>query len=489
MRKRSNHALSRAISVALAALLLLASAATAKPSDQSKILIVRANKGQLKKAAARNKLTVLEYAVDPEGDDLALVSIEANGPPEHAAASLVAREKSIKRAEPLRKARLPELTLTSADTPSGQALLDAMDDVGTIDLGGSADGSPVELWIGFADQPSSRVIRLNDAREQALGRGIVIAVVDSAIDTEHPLLENVMLPGWDFIEERAASASLRGNSANNSTLAKLDQSTMAILDRRTGAVLRGGDDIETMAIDPSTTVLLAAGVGGTLGEIGPAFGHGTMVAGIAHLAAPGARIMPLRAFDSTGYGDTFDVIQAIHYAAAHGATVINLSFSIDGESDELERAIDYAVRRGSICVAAAGNDGASVLVYPAAIPEAIGVASTDLDDFVAPFSNYGNDLVKLAAPGVALITTYPGGGWAAASGTSFSTPWVSGGIALLAERAVRRGVVLDLDRALDALAHSADVQGALALDVGYGRVDFARAGQNLSLEPGGNGNN
>ena len=69
---------------------------------------------------------------------------------------------------------------------------------------------------------------------------------------------------------------------------------------------------------PSTrrpAVLLAAGVGSTLGEIGPAFGHGTMVAGIAHLAAPGARIMPLRAFDSTGYGDTFDVIQAIHYAA------------------------------------------------------------------------------------------------------------------------------------------------------------------------------
>ena len=107
-----------------------------------------------------------------------------------------------------------------------------------------------------------------------------------------------------------------------------------------------------------------------------------------------------------------------------------MSFSIDGESDELARAIDYAVRRGSLCVAAAGNDGASVLVYPAAIPEAIGVAATDLDDFVAPFSNYGNDLVKLAAPGVAVITTYPGGGWAAASGTSFSTPWVSGGIAL-----------------------------------------------------------
>jgi subtilisin family serine protease len=319
----------------------------------------------------------------------------------------------------------------------------------------------------------------------------VIAVVDSAIDTAHSLLEGVVLPGWDFIEERAATASLRSNSANQSTLAKLDQSTMAILDRRTGAVLRGGDDVETVAIDPSTTALVAAGVGATLGEIGPAFGHGTMVAGIAHLAAPGAQILPLRAFDSTGYGDTFDVIQAIHYAAARGASVINLSFSLDGESDELERAIEYAVGRGSICVAAAGNDGASVLVYPAAMPEAIGVASTDLDDFVASFSNYGNDLVNLAAPGVAVITTYPGGGWAAASGTSFSTPWVSGAIALLAERAARRDVALDLDRVLDALANSAAVNGVLALDVGFGRVDFARAGQNLSLEdaPPGNGNN
>ncbi len=193
--------------------------------------------------------------------------------------------------------------------------------------------------------------------------------------------------------------------------------------------------------------------------------------------------MPLRAFDSSGSASTFDLIQAIHYATRHGATVINLSFSLDRDSKELARAIDSAVRHGSICVAAAGNDGSSVLVYPAANPETIGVASTDLDDFVAPFSNFGNDLVKIAAPGVGVITTYPGGGWAAASGTSFSTPWISGAIALLAERAARGGVGLDLDRVLDAFSYSTEVHGVLALEVGFGRVDLARAGENLSLAP------
>ena len=151
------------------------------------------------------------------------------------------------------------------------------------------------------------------------------------------------------------------------------------------------------------------------------------------------------------------------------------------------------MRRGSICVAAAGNDGASVLVYPAAFPETIGVASTDLDDFVASFSNYGNDLVKLAAPGVAVITTYPGGGWAAASGHLVldavdlgrrSRSWPS---ARLAEASSS----ISIERST--LSRTVPTCTALrsALDVGFGRVDFARAAQNLSLDaaPTGNGNN
>ena len=137
--------------------------------------------------------------------------------------------------------------------------------------------------------------------------------------------------------------------------------------------------------------------------------------------------MPLRAFDADGYASTFDLIQAIRYAVREGATVINLSFSLDSESKELERAIEYAVRRRSDlrCLPPA-TTASALLVYPAAFPETIGVAATDLDDFVAAFSNFGNDLVKLAAPGVSIITTYPGGGWAAGSGTSFATPWISG---------------------------------------------------------------
>ena len=295
----------------------------------------------------------------------------------------------------------------------------------------------------------------------------MIAVIDSAIDTEHPVLVDHLVEGRDFVKDQG-NGSLRNNgNGNGQALARLDQSTMAILDQRTRAVLRSAAEIEAFQVDPSTNALVEAGVGSALaGQIGPAFGHGTMVAGIIHLVAPGARIMPLRAFDADGNGNTFDVVQAIHHAAREGAKVINLSFTLADDSQALANAIWYALERGAICVAAAGNDGSSVVVFPAAAPGTIGVAATDLDDSVASFSNYGGDIVKLAAPGVSAITTYPGGGWAAASGTSFATPWVSGTIALLAQRAARAGVPLDLDRVLEALSHSAEVHGPLALEVG-----------------------
>jgi len=82
-------------------------------------------------------------------------------------------------------------------------------------------------------------------------------------------------------------------------------------------------------------------------------------------------------------------------------------------------------------VAAAGNDGAEILVYPAAYKGVIGVASTSNSDVRSGFSNYGSSLVWVAAPGEGVVTTYPYGTWAAGWGTSFSTPFVSGTVALM----------------------------------------------------------
>ena len=158
-----------------------------------------------------------------------------------------------------------------------------------------------------------------------------------------------------------------------------------------------------------------------------------MVAGIIHRAAPKALLMPLRAFDGDGNGNLFDIVRAIYWAVDHGAKVINMSFSLRVFSPELMRAVNYATRQGVACVASAGNESEEVMVYPAALGNTIGVAAVSQEDSVSAFSNFGDDLVSVAAPGEQIITSFPGGGWAAASGTSFAAPWVSGVAALFAQ--------------------------------------------------------
>jgi subtilisin family serine protease len=96
----------------------------------------------------------------------------------------------------------------------------------------------------------------------------------------------------------------------------------------------------------------------------------------------------------------------------------------------MTKAINYANSKGVICVASVGNSGENVNVYPAALNHVMGVASVSDFDTRSSFSNYGSD-VWVAAPGEAIITTYPYGTYSAGWGTSFSAPFVSGTAALL----------------------------------------------------------
>jgi subtilisin family serine protease len=198
-----------------------------------------------------------------------------------------------------------------------------------------------------------------------------------------------------------------------------------------------------------------------------AFGHGTMVAGVVHLAAPTAKIMPLKAFSADGQAYTSDVLRAIYYATQKGAKVLNMSFSRPTSSPELKRALDNATNKGIIAVASAGNEGSSSLRYPAAYDNVIGVASTSNEDTRSAFSNYGTRNVWVAAPGEAIITTYPGGSFAAAWGTSFAAPYVSGAAALLVD--------------MQGTASNSQVSSAvsrakrLTYDLNYGRIDFYQA--------------
>jgi subtilisin family serine protease len=202
----------------------------------------------------------------------------------------------------------------------------------------------------------------------------------------------------------------------------------------------------------------------------PDFGHGTMVAGIVHLIAPTAKIMPLKAFHADGTSNLSDIIRAIYYAADHGVNVLSMSFSMQQSSPALQAAIQYALGKNVTLVAASGNDGLKTLVYPASYNGVEGIGSTSNTDVRSTFSNYGSGVAMFAAPGEGVITTFPGGGYAAAWGTSFSTPMVAGAASLViqARPTAKPGDVIN------ALSKAKQLS-----DMGYGRIDLYQALTNL----------
>jgi len=192
-----------------------------------------------------------------------------------------------------------------------------------------------------------------------------------------------------------------------------------------------------------------------------------MGAGLIHLVAPDARIMPLRAFGADGSASISQIVQAIYFAVDRGVNVINMSFSVKQDSPSLKAALDYAASKGVICVASAGNDGQSTDVWPAAYSSVIGVGATNNMGIRSLFSNFGNSLVTLAAPGEGVITTYPRQHYAQVWGTSFSAPMVSGAASLLLDLNSRTGPAL----AVKDLSHAT----AIGQQLGAGELDLYQA--------------
>jgi len=280
------------------------------------------------------------------------------------------------------------------------------------------------VWTPYVTQPALSVMKLAQAQQVANGDGVIVAVIDTGVDPHHPALQGVLVPGYDFTRDLAGPASEWSDLAD-STVEILDSTGVSILDPAAPVPVNG----TTVAMVDSATL---ASVDVT--HLPRSFGHGTMVAGLIHVVAPTAKIMALKAFNADGSSNAFDVLRAIYYAVDHGAKVINMSFSSVTTSTELTHAIDYATSHGVLCLASAGNGGKRLVVFPAGYRNVMAVGSTTLTDTRSAFSNHGDHLVKVAAPGEALITLYPGRRYAAVSGTSFSTALVSGGAALLAQR-------------------------------------------------------
>ena len=287
------------------------------------------------------------------------------------------------------------------------------------------DGTSVRYFQSLAakayvNQPAASLIKVADAHALSTGQGTV-AVLDTGIDSLQPVLAGSLTSGWDFVHNAPGGREVA--DINQETTPILDQETTPILDQETTPILDGGSAIiltqeTTPILDQETTPILDTKY--------PAYGHGTMVAGLIHLVAPTAVLMPVRVFAADGTASVSQIVNGIYWAVDHGAKVINMSFSTKEPSTFLEKAIAYASSKGVICVAAAGNDGRAEVVYPAADDTVIDVASTNAFDIRSSFSNYGKE-ITLAAPGEAVVTTYPGNHYAEVWGTSFSAPLVAGG--------------------------------------------------------------
>ena len=214
------------------------------------------------------------------------------------------------------------------------------------------------------------------------GSDVVVSVIDTGVDLDHPEFSGRIVPGYDFVD--GDSVPEDGNS------------------------------------------------------------HGTHVAGTIAAAnnflgmtgaAPDAKIMPIRVLDDQGNGSLSDVISGIRWSVDNGADVINLSLGGGGYSQSMDEALKYASSRGSVVIMSAGNEGANSPAYPAAHASNSGIAvgAVDMAGNMARFSNRSGleVLDYVTAPGVDIYSTLINGGYGFMSGTSMAAPHVAGLAALV----------------------------------------------------------
>jgi thermitase len=251
------------------------------------------------------------------------------------------------------------------------------------------------------------VIRLPQAHQVTQGEGVKVAVLDTGVSLNHPQLSSRLIPGYDFVDNDT-NPSEEGSQPQNA-----------------------------------------------------GFGHGTHVAGLVAIVAPQAQIMPVRVLDPNGVGNIWVLAEAIEYAVnpdgnpntADGVDVINLSLATKRQTNIINEIIDEITcdddddftenikqlgentcqnLRDTIVVAGAGNSASDLPEYPAGeqVSGLISVAASTSTDTLASFSNYGS-WIKVAAPGENILSTVPPNVFASWSGTSMSTPLVSGQAALI----------------------------------------------------------
>jgi hypothetical protein len=236
---------------------------------------------------------------------------------------------------------------------------------------------PAATSEGDAAQYELAKLHLPQAHALAKGDKVLVAVIDSGVDANHPELAGTIVETYDTLSSSMTT-------------------------HKHGTAIAG---------------LIAA--------------HGKLIG-----AAPGAHILAIRAFNGSSgnaEGTTFNILKGLDWAAANGARVVNMSFA--GPADPaIHRSLEAAYKKGIVLIAAAGNAGAkSPPLYPAADPNVIAATATDADDRLFEQSNRGRH-IAIAAPGAQILVAIPDGAYEVSSGTSYSAAEVSGIVALMLER-------------------------------------------------------
>ncbi|MCZ6703597.1 MAG: S8 family serine peptidase, partial [Ignavibacteria bacterium] len=277
----------------------------------------------------------------------------------------------------------------------------------------------------LSDQWALEKIQAFDAWDKTQGvDSVLLAIIDTGIDYMHPDLQNKI-----YLNTGELGSDANGN----------DKSSNGIDDDGNGFVddFRGWDFTDRVGFPFDST-------GGDYldwdNDPMDENGHGTYMGGIAGAevnnvtgiagVAPNVKILILRAFDPSGFGEEDDVAAAILYAVQMGAKVISMSFGDNTFSLVLRDVIRFAYAQGTVLVGSSGNSGSTAPHYPSGYSEVISVGNSTMEDFVAPNSNYGSTL-DLVAPGSSIITTARNNNYASISGTSAATPHVAATAALI----------------------------------------------------------
>jgi subtilisin family serine protease len=249
--------------------------------------------------------------------------------------------------------------------------------------------------------------------------GVILGIIDSGVDPNHPDLASKLVPGWNFLTGTSNTADVQGH----------------------GTAVAGA---------------AAASTNNGMGVSGVAWSN---------------KIMPLVAVDSTLYASYSNLASAITYAADNGVRIIVITAAGSTASSTLQSAVDYAWSKGAVIFASAGNNSTSAPYYPAACNHVVAVSATDQNDNLTSFSDYGS-WIDLSAPGINIYTTELGGGYWVCWGTSFSAP-IAASVAALA---LSRQPTLTNSALVSLMEQNADDIGAAGWDqyYGYGRVNAYR---------------